>query len=170
MDFIQHSISWAKGELFEATIVATCGIGIALIALLFWRLGSTPGAKAMLIPFAVAGLIFSASGISGYLSNQQRIKDYEKIQQEDLPAFVVAEKERVEGFASIFTFTQIFASVCFTAAVLMFWMSLNPHLRAVALGLAVLGSAGLIIDFFAKERSDIYYKAIQDKLDSSPAP
>lgn len=101
MDFIQHSIAWAKGELFESTLIGLFGVLVITAGLLFWRFGQTPASKAMLIPLALAGLIFTSSGVSGYMGNQKRIAQYETMRQDTAVAFVQAEKERVEGFASL---------------------------------------------------------------------
>ena len=47
MDFVQHSIDWAKGEIFEATLIAAFGLLTILAGVLFWKLGKSPNAKAV---------------------------------------------------------------------------------------------------------------------------
>lgn len=164
MDFVQHSINWSKGEIFEATFIGIFGLAVAIVGFLFWKLGVTPGAKAMLIPLVVVGLLFAASGASMYFSNHKRIPAYQKAYAEDPAAFVQAEKERVEGFQYMYTVTNILASVFFVTAMAFFWLSLNPHLRAAGIALVIFGLSGLMIDFFSKERADIYYERIQTEL------
>lgn len=160
MEFIQHSIMWAKGEMFESLLTGAFGVLLILVGFLFWKLGQTPAAKAMLLPLVAAGLLLSVAGGSGYFSNQQRVQQYEAMPSQELKEFVKSEKQRVDDFQSLYTYTQIFAAICFVAASVMFWLSINPHLRAVAITLALLGLAGLVIDFFSKERADIYYAEI----------
>ncbi|MDJ0766400.1 MAG: hypothetical protein QNJ97_25725 [Myxococcota bacterium] len=46
MNFIQHSINWSKGKIFEATVIEVFGLLTVVAGFLFWKLGSTPGAKA----------------------------------------------------------------------------------------------------------------------------
>lgn len=116
MDFIQQSIAWAKGELFESTLVGLFGIVVIAAGLLFWKFGQTPASKAMLIPLVLVGLILSSSGVSGCIGNRKRIAEYESMRQDMPVECVQAEKERVEGFRSLFIFTLILAPLCFAGA------------------------------------------------------
>lgn len=170
MQFIQHSIEWAKGEIFESSITGGAGLLLIALALVFWKFGQTPGAKAMLIPLGLTGMLLAFSGVSGYNSNQKRIEEYKAVDPTELVDFVKSEKERVEGFESLYTFTMVFAALCFAAACTIFWLTSNPHWRAAAIALVVLGSAGLIIDSFSKERADVYYGEILRALSGVSVP
>jgi uncharacterized membrane-anchored protein len=167
MEFVQHSINWSKGEIFEGTIIGAFGLAVLLAGILFFFVGNTSGAKAMLVPLAVLGLFYAFTGISMYQSNQKRIHAYEKSFAEDSAVFVQAEKKRVEDFQYMYTVTNTVAAVFFAVAIVFFFLSLNPHLRAVGIALVVFGLSGLTIDFFSKERADIYYGEIQSELDKS---
>ena len=48
MEFIEHTIAWCRGEIFEGRMLALFGAVIVALALIFWRVGSTPSARAML--------------------------------------------------------------------------------------------------------------------------
>ena len=63
MEFINYTLNWTKGEIFEATIIAVFGILTLILGIAFWKLGETLNAKALLIPLIVVGLIFTGSGI-----------------------------------------------------------------------------------------------------------
>lgn len=169
MSFIQHSIAWARGEIFEASIMGGVGLLLLVIAFLYWRIGSTPGAKAMILPLLAVGLILGVAGISGRSGNQKHIERCEALEPDALPEFVRAEKERVEGFESLYNFTMILAPICFAAACIIFWLTLNPHARGVAVALLLIGASGLVIDLFAKERGDIYYGKILEELGETKA-
>ena len=164
MSFVQYSINWARGEIFEGTLIGIAGGLILLCSLLFWKFGTTPNAKAMFLPLLFVGALFTAAGASSYFSNHKRIQQFSESYKKDPKAFVKAEKKRVEGFQSLYTGTIIMASVFFSLAVVFFWMSVNPHLRATALALVVVGLSGLAIDSFSKERADTYYGHIQSEL------
>lgn len=164
MEFVQHSINWSKGEIFEATIIGLFGVLLIVTGFLFWKLGATPGAKAMLIPTLTIGLFFVISGTSMYVSNQKRIPAFEKAYADSPLSFIEAERARVEGFQYMYTITNILAPACFVLATAFFWLSLNPHLRATGIALVVFGLSGLMIDFFSKERADIYYQQIKIEL------
>ena len=47
MEFIEHTVAWCRGEIFEGRLLALFGAVVVTLGLLFWRFGSTPGAKAM---------------------------------------------------------------------------------------------------------------------------
>ena len=167
MDFIQHSINWARGEIFEGIVVGVFGVLMIIISILFWRLGVTPNAKAMFLPLLAVGLLFAVTGVFMGFNNHRRITLFEKEYQKTPITFIEAEKKRVEDFQPLYTFTLILAPVCFAIAVAIFWLSLNPHLRAIGISLVIIGLAGLVIDSFSKERADTYYTKIQRELEGS---
>lgn len=107
MSIVEHSVAWAEGEMFESASIAAAGALTISAGIAFRVIGTTAGAKAMLIPLLVAGGIFLASGTSGYFSNRARIAEFQEAHSEDPEAFVVEERARVEGFSSLFLFTMI---------------------------------------------------------------
>lgn len=165
MNLIDYTIDWHKGEAFEATLFGSFGVVVILLAILSWTLGKTPNTQALLIPLLVVGTIFISSGISGVISNQNTIKQLEQLEMTDSAAFVKAEKERVEGFQSLYLYTKIGAGIAFFLAVLLFFVTHNRHWQAIAIALVLLGLTGLVIDYFSKERADHYYQIIL-KLDT----
>ena len=164
MDFLEHAIAWCKGEIFEARLILIFGIVVVISAFLFYKLGSTPGAKAMLFPLLVVGTVFIASGASMSYSNPKRIVEFQKANTENPEAFVLSEKERVEGFQYMYTMTLIIASAFFVVAMVLFWFTNNHTLKAIGIALVLFGLSGLVIDYFSSERADIYYEQIMDEL------
>lgn len=164
MEFIEHTIAWCKGEIFEGRLVLISGVVVLILAFLFYKLGTTPNAKAMLYPLLVVGALFVAIGVTMPYSNSKRIAEFEKAYAENPEAFLQSEKERVEGFQYMYKMTLIFAFVMFALAVLVFWFSHSPLLKAIALAAALLGISGLVIDHFSEERAATYYKKIEETL------
>ena len=76
MDFIQHTTNWVKGEIFEPTIFGSFGLLTIICSLLFWKFGETPNSKAVIIPFAVVGIFFLVTAVSGIISNNKRLTAY----------------------------------------------------------------------------------------------
>lgn len=169
MSLLDSASQWAKGEIFEANLMAFAGLGLVVLAWVFPRFGETPAARAMWIPLLVVGLLLLVAGVAGHITNQIRLGEFAAQFADDPAAFAQAEKLRVEGFQSLYTFTLVLAPVCFAAATALHWFSLNPHLRAVGIALALVGLAGLTIDFFSKERADRYYAAIRLHQPANPA-
>ncbi len=164
MELIQHTINWAKGEILEATIMGTIGFLILASALMFWKFGSTPYAKAMVIPLLVVGIIPLLAGISGVISNRNRIPDYEQAWQQDPQKFMLAEKERVEGFDEIFKYTYPGAIIFVISGAVLFFVLSSPTGKAISLALMVLGLMAYFIDHFAAERAQIYLEQIEKAL------
>ncbi|WP_194972584.1 hypothetical protein [Aquiflexum lacus] len=167
MDFIQHTTNWVKGEIFEATIFGAFGLLTIICSLLFWKFGETPNSKAVIIPFAVVGLFFLVTAVSGIISNNKRLEEYNEAYQKSKAEFVISEKKRVEDFQYLYKMTIIIAAVCFAIAVCFFLFTNNHILRSIGLAMIIFGLTGLIIDYFSKERADDYYKVITAQIEKN---
>jgi len=64
----------------------------------------------------------------------------------------------------MYTMTLIIALVCFVSAVLVFWFSNSPTLKAVAIAVAIFGISGLVIDHFSEERASNYSQKIEQAI------
>jgi hypothetical protein len=166
MDFIQHTTNWVKGEMFEATIFGSFGLLTIICSLLFWKFGETPNSKAVIIPLAIVGLFFLVTAISGIVSNNKRLIEFNEAFQKDRKAFVVSEKKRVEDFQYLYKTTTIIAAFSFALAICFFLFTDNHILKSIGLALIVFGLTGLIIDYFSKERADTYYEVITTNVKS----
>lgn len=160
MDFIQHSINWVKGEIFEAMIYGSFGLLTIFCSLLFWIFGTTLNSKAVQIPFALVGIFFLVTAISGIVTNNKRLREYPSAYRLNKEEFVLSEKKRVESFQYLYKMTIVIASLSFAISLSFFYFSDHSLLRAVGIALILFGMAGLVIDYFSKERADIYYEII----------
>lgn len=166
MEFIQHTINWAKGEIQEAIIMGIVGLIIIISALLFWKFGNTPYAKAMVLPLLIVGLLPFANSFSGVKSNQSRIVEYTKQYKANPEAFVLSEKERVENFDQIFKYTYPMAIIItIGGAVLFFLVGSSPAWKAISLAMMTLGLMTYFIDHFAAERAEIYLEKINESIE-----
>lgn len=164
MELIQHTIQWIKGELFEARLILIFGIVTILSAFLFWKIGTTPAAKALFIPLLVAGAIYSSIGAGMLYSNPKRMEELPKLYQQDKVAFAKLEKKRVDDFQYGYKISKIVATVFFLATLLIFWTTQHPTWMGIGIGLTYFGLAGLIVDYFSQERAATYYDAILQAL------
>jgi len=163
MEFIQHTIAWCKGEIFEGRLILLSGIVVIALAFLFYKIGTTPNAKALFYPLLVLGILYVGIGFTMSYSNPKRIIEFQKAFTENPEDFIQSEKERVEGFQ--YMYTLIMATASFTFALLVFWFSSSPTLKAVAITVAILGISGLVIDHFSEERAANYYQHIQNEIE-----
>ena len=160
MDFFTHTTAWVKGEILEALLITAFGLVTLAGGFLFWKLGSVPAAKALLLPLVITGIIYSAIGISMYMSNQKRLTEYEQNYKLDSLSFIKAEKQRVENFQYMYVISKVVATVFFAVTLLLFWFTKNPGLHALGIGLTLFALTGLVVDYFSQERAEIYYQAI----------
>jgi hypothetical protein len=166
MEFIQKTTNWVKGEIFEGIIIGSFGLLTIICSLLLWKFGETPNAKAVIIPLAVVGILLLAIAIGGIANNNKRLHQYTEAFNKNKTEFVKSEKKRVEDFQYLYKITIIIASIGFTIAICFFLFTNNHILKAIAIALIIIGLSGLTIDYFSKERADMYYKAITTEIKS----
>lgn len=164
MNFYSHTSAWIKGELFEAALILSFGIATMLTAYLFWKVGTTPSSKALLLPLVITGIIYATIGGGMVVSNNKRTKEFEQTFQQDNKAFIQSEKVRVEGFQYGYVISKIVATLFFAATLLIFWTTKNSTWQGIGIGLTLFGLAGLVVDYFSQERANIYYKTILEAL------
>ena len=164
MEFIEHTINWAKGEIQEAIIMGIVGLLIIVSALLFWKFGNTPNAKALVLPLLVVGLLPFVNSFSGVNSNNKRIVEYTQQYMANPPAFIKAEKERVESFDEIFKYTYPMAIILTIGGAILFFLFGSPTWKAISLAMMSLGLMTYFIDHFAAERAEIYLQQINKAL------
>lgn len=158
MEIIQHTTHWIKGELFEGKLVLLFGTVTLLSAILFYKFGTTPNAKAMLFPLLVAGLMFIGIGGGMLYSNPKRLAEFPKVYQENPKAFVKAEKERVEAFVKWYPTTRYVFAVLGVLGIVLFLFWDKPIGRAIGIALLLMTVATFVVDHFSEERATIYYK------------
>ncbi len=167
MDFIQHTLNWCKGEIFEAKLILLYGIVVIIIALLFWKTGSTPSAKAMLFPLLAVGFMFSGIGGGMLYSNHNRMIEYPAAFQENPSKFVKAEKERTDEFMSWYPVTRYimigFALLGF--GLYLFWTT--PLGRAIGMSLVLMSLSTFFVDHFSEERAEMYHYHITQQLEKN---
>ena len=164
MNLFNGTSAWIKGEIFEAILILAFGVVIILSGVMFWKFGTTPNSKALVIPLVVTGIVYSALGGSMYISNHKRLSAYQLNYDKNKLVFIQAEKERVESFQYMYTISKIVATIFFTCTLIIFWLSENPTLRGWGIGLAIFAISGLVVDYFSQERAENYYQAIVEAL------
>ena len=165
MSYADHFMQWARGEALENLIVAILGLIIILAGMIFWKFGSTAGAKAMFIPLLICGLMFSsAAGGSMYRDNLAQIENFKQSYNDDPVEFVIAEESRIKHFDFLFEMTTIMIIVVFVLAVLLHWFAVGALFKAIGMTFALIGMAAIVYDSFSKERADIYYQAIETEI------
>lgn len=164
MNFYQHTQDWLKGELFEGTIILFSGIVLINISLLFWKYGTTPNAKYLVIPILVVGLLFSVGIGAMMFFNKKRVEQFEQQYRENPLTFVKKEKQRVEGFQVLYKYSVGFAALGFLATIIAFGFMENRVFQSFCIAFMIVSASLIIIDHFSKERAVIYYQHILHEL------
>ncbi len=165
MEFIEHTVAWCRGEIFEGRLLALFGAVVVAASLAFWRFGSTPSARAMFVPLLVVGALALAVGLSMSFNNQSRIGTYQSAYAENPAAFVQSERERTEAFIRWYPYTMYTFSVITILGLAVYLWRPTPLGRALGLATLVLGLAVLFLDHFSEERAAVYHSQIVQELE-----
>lgn len=170
MDFITHALNWCRGEIFMGKLIALFTIGLLIVSLCFWKLGTTPFAKAMFLPLLVLSLVTVTISGGLFVVNGKRIVDFQQAYQQDPQAFIASEKERTDYFVSVYpTSMKIMAGILILGiALYLFWTTANG--RAIALAVMLMGVALLFIENFSQERGVAYSAKIDQALNMTRQP
>lgn len=166
MDMVQHTLDWYNGEIFEAKFILGFGLFLALTAILFYYLGNTPAAKALLIPFLVVGLIIVMMSVYGIYSNSKKIEALQAQHYKDPVQFRLDEMKRVEDFQYLYPMSIAISLVSFLVALGLLYYVKNIHWQAIAITLILFGTSFAVIDYFSKERATIYYEQLKLNSDN----
>ena len=159
MQFLEHTIAWCKGEIFEGRMVLICGLVLLLCAYLFFKFGSTTYAKEMILPLVLLGALFVGTGVTMNISNEKRIEKFTqefKISKEQI---IKDEKARVENFMTWYPKVKLSMSIIIALAILAYIFG-GIRVQSFALVFMLMGLSGFVIDHFSKERAEIYYEQI----------
>ena len=107
MELIQHSINWCKGEIFEGKVSLIFGVLIFLIAIGLWKFGTTPYAKALVIPTAIMALLVLGIGYYLISANHKRIDEFQELYLKNRNEFIQKEKQRTDEFIAWYPKTRI---------------------------------------------------------------
>jgi len=97
-------------------------------------------------------------------SNNQRITKFKNANETNSKEFTQNEKKRVENFQFMYPTSLAISAACFLITVLAFIFSKNPTFHAIGIVLTIFGVSLIIIDYFSKERAQIYYDHILKNL------
>ena len=158
---IQHTIDWYNGEIFEAKFIAGFGIALIVIAFLFNFLGNTSGAKAVFYPLIVTGVIFIGIGAPMAINNAKKLETIQVEYEKDKIQFQQDEIKRVEGFQYLYPMSIVISLISFLVALGLLYFVKNIHWQSIAISLILFGTAFAIIDYFSKERANIYYEHLK---------
>lgn len=158
---IQNTINWYSGEIFEGKFILGFGLFLIITSLLFYFLGNTPTAKALLIPMLVIGVFFSATGANMIYSNIKKVQEVEANYKQNSKDFISIEIKRVEGFQYLYPMSIAVSLACFLIAIGLLYFGKNVNLQAIAISLILFGGAFAVIDYFSKERATIYYEKLK---------
>lgn len=164
MEFIDYTLNWCRGEIFEGKLLFVFGTIALGITFLYWKFGSTPYARAMTIPLLVIALFCLIVGGSLVVNNQKRIVDYQQQWQERPQAFIESEKARTEGFIKWYPVTMYSLSGLIVAGLGCYTVWGGAWGRAIGLGLVILSLSGLFLDHFSEERAHTYHTHIINTL------
>lgn len=160
MEFIEHSIDWCRGEIFEGAVCALYGLGIIIVSLIFWKLGVSPFARALFVPLLVVGLFYGLVGVGVVLNNRHRIQSYTQSYGANPAEFKKSETERIQRLVKSYPVTKFIVSVIIVIGLILNIILGGATGRSIALAVILFGFSFLIMDYFSEERAGIYNQRI----------
>jgi len=164
MEFINHTIAWCKGEIFEGRMYFLFGLLVLIVALSYWKWGKTPYAKALIIPLLVVAIFSIAGGLTLNFNNQGRIVKFQQAYTENADEFVKNEKQRTEGFMKWYPYTLFGMAGLIVIGLLLFLFLKSPTWKSIGIGLVLLGFSVIFLDHFSEERATTYHQKIVKEL------
>lgn len=140
------------------------GVVVLVIAIAYWKYGTTPYSRGVIIPFAVVGIFSIICGLTLNFNNQRRIVHYQQAYAEDAKQFIQSEKERAEGFIKWYPYTMCGMVGLIIIGLFLFLFLHSPHWKGIGLGLILLGFSIIFLDHFSEERAMVYHQAITDEI------
>ena len=163
-DFIQHTLAWCKGEIFEGKMLLLYGVGIIIAAIFFWKVGTTPYAKSLFIPFLIVGALVGIVGTTLITSNLKHIPKFQTEFAENADKFVKEEKKRTDIFISWYPKTMWILVVIAVIGLVSYAMTASPLPTAISLACILMCFSFLMVDHFSKERAAVYASHISSEL------
>ena len=160
MTFFEHTESWFRGEIFEAGMLVIFGTLLGILALYFWKVGHSPTARVLVIPFLVVGLFWGIAAGVGIDRNTTRLEAFRAEHQKDPAAFVKSEQKRVEGFLEWYRPLLIGWSALIIVGLALFNFWGGNLGRAVGLAVILFGVAGLMVDHTSEHNARAYHAEI----------
>lgn len=164
MEFINHTLNWCKGEIFEGKMSILFGIILLTISFAYFKWGSTPYAKAIFWPLLVISILAIGAGVYLLSANSKRIENYPTQFEKNPAEFVQAEKQRTEAFIKVYpvTFKILFVLMIIGMSCMLF--SDKALIRTLGIGFMLLSFYGFLLDHFSEERAMTYHSHIKAHL------
>lgn len=160
LDFIQHTIAWCKGEVLEGRLILLFGLLMLVVGVALWLSGTTPHAKALVIPALIISLLSIPTGLNLSWKNARNIAVYQQAYAQNPDQFVQQEKQRTDNFIQWYPYTRWGMGAVTVVGLALLLLLASPTGKALGLGLVLLALAVLVIDYFSEERAGIYYQHI----------
>jgi hypothetical protein len=161
MDFEQIVRWYFAGEKAEAFWILAAGVLSLVGAIVLWFVAREPFARGLAMALLiVAGLGLGVGGTVYFRSDTQSHQLIE--QQRTNPALFAAEEgPRIRQVVRSFAQYRIGYAVAVLLALFFVFVLGKPSQHGFAVGLLLLATLGLTIDFFAERRAELYLQTLQ---------
>jgi len=166
MTFIEHTVSWLKGENFEGGMLILWGVMLVVMAAYFWKFGHSATARTLIIPFLVVGLFWGIAAGMGLYQNMHRLDNFRMEYAKNPTAFVESEHMRVERFIGWYRYLLIGWSVLILIGLPIFMLWGGNNGRAIGVAFILFAVAGLLVDHTSEYNARIYKSEIDKALKS----
>jgi len=164
MEFINHTLNWCRGEIFEGKMSFLFGAVVFLTSLAYLKWASTPYAKNIFWPLLIVAILAMGVGIYLLTTNQKRTENFPSEFEQNPTEFIQAEKERTADFIKWYPITQKILFGLMIAGMLCMLLSKVALVRSIGIGLMLLSIYGFVLDHFSEERARTYHSHVLNYL------
>jgi len=164
MIFIEHTLTWCRGEILEGKIVLAYAFGLIVMSFLIWKFSSITSQKVLFIPLLISAVFYLGIGSTLWISNAKQVEKYQVDYKKDPVAFVQNEKIRTDKFINRYPKTAWSFIIISILALFFYVLSDKSYIQALSLGILLFCFSGLVVDYFSKERAAIYSENIKKEL------
>jgi len=162
MEVVKAADKWAKGEIASAIAFILYGLSFLLVGLGFCLYGEAALHKALSLPMALAGGLLLGAGLSFYLSNKARLKNFESEYRANPSAVIKAELERTEKTIGTYknVALKVFPAFVLVAILLLVFVS-KPLVKAISIGVIAFFAVLILQDSQALRRMKTYHQQLE---------
>lgn len=162
MEIIKAAQDWAKGEIFSAIIFMLFGLVYLFAAFGCWQWGTTPLARALVVPILIAGGLLLSAGIGFYFSNKARLADFEPAYKTNPTELINSEIERTSQTIKTYenVALKVFPAIILLAGIIAIFVS-TPIWRAICIAIIAFLAVLVLLDSQALKRMKTFNQQLE---------
>lgn len=160
MEFLEHTTSWVKGDIFQGKIMLVTGTLFLIISLAIFK-GNHSILKGMIIPLSLGCLILLGYGSVLTFTRPGHLVNIKNIHAENPNQAAEQEFEKAQrDHKNYAMLTPIWVALIGVSALMLYVLN-TDFLKGLSMGLVALFLTALLVDTLLHHRLKPYHDALQ---------